>query len=273
MLEIYAAEYLRIGMEIQSISGLFSARLIPDDRLADKDSAAVRDALGRILRQALALNLPVTINSIGRLMGSYDRSLPSYGQVKNDIANVGELVKVELGALRFFFMPPERAIYYSDPPGTDWLEEPTDGLGEGLAPMRDVIKAFPSAEEELREAGKCFAFGRFTACVFHSMRVLEFGLASLATALNVRITNPNWHQVLIACENEIKTLSAHGPDSKANEMFYNTAALEFRHFKPLRNDTAHSRKLYSESEARTVLDHVASFMRHLSTRISEVPLP
>ena len=277
MLEVYAAEYVKIGMEIQSISGHISASLVPDEQLADTDYSVVRDALGRMLRQALTLDLPVTINLIGGALGSYQRKAPSYGQVKSDIANLGKVVKTELDTLRFFFVPPERAVYYSVPAGAsgiDWLGEPTDGLGEGLDKVRDVVKKFPSAEEEFREAGNCFAFERYTACVFHLMRVLEYGLASMASALGVTTTNPNWHQILTACENQIKTLSAHDPNWKQNEQFYNAAALEFRHFqRALRNHVAHARENYLHDEARTVLDHVASFMRHLATRLGEVPMP
>jgi hypothetical protein len=277
MLEVYAAEYVNIGMEIQSISGHISASLVPDDQLSDADYSVVRDALHRIGTQAFTLNLPVTINLVGAALGSYKRSAPSYGQVKNDIANLGKVVKAELDALRFFSIPPERAVYYSTPPGVsgiDWLGEPTDGLGEGLDKVRDVSKKFPPAEEEFREAGNCFAFERYTACVFHLMRVLEYGLASLASALGVTVTNPNWHQVLTACENQIKTLGAHDPNWKQNEQFYNTAALEFRHFqRAVRNHAAHAHEKYVHDDAKIVMDHVVSFMQHLATRLMEVPMP
>lgn len=134
---------------------------------------------------------------------------------------------------------------------------------------------FPSIEGEATEAATCYALERYTACVFHLMRLLEFGLASLASALGVSITNPNWHQVLQACEQRIGTLKKDGvPDWKEVEPFYNGAALEFRHFqRALRNHTAHGRDTYTQSQARTVLDHVGSFMKHLSTRLAEVPMP
>jgi hypothetical protein len=40
----------------------------------------------------------------------------------------------------------------------------------------DVDLKFASASFEISEAGKCFALGRYTACVFHLMRVMEVAL-------------------------------------------------------------------------------------------------
>jgi hypothetical protein len=46
-----------------------------------------------------------------------------------------------------------------------------------------VWNAFPSAIDDSIEAGKCIALERYTAAVFHLMRVLEAGLKALAKAL------------------------------------------------------------------------------------------
>jgi hypothetical protein len=43
-----------------------------------------------------------------------------------------------------------------------------------------VFSDFPSASFDFDEAGKSFALGRYTACVFHLMRVLEIGINGLA---------------------------------------------------------------------------------------------
>ncbi|HWN42015.1 MAG TPA: hypothetical protein VNW71_07310, partial [Thermoanaerobaculia bacterium] len=51
-------------------------------------------------------------------------------------------------------------------------------FGEGVA------AAFPSAVIDIEEAGKCYALSRYTACVFHLMRVMESALRVLASTLN-----------------------------------------------------------------------------------------
>ena len=44
---------------------------------------------------------------------------------------------------------------------------------------------FPAANHEASEAGKCFATARYTACVFHLMRVMEVGVQEFGAVLSV----------------------------------------------------------------------------------------
>jgi hypothetical protein len=77
---------------------------------------------------------------------------------------------------------------------------------------KEVSDAFPSDESiyEITEAGKCLALGRYTAAVFHLMRVLEKGLKALAVSLNVQFSIPfdylNWQNIIEQIEAEIKKL-------------------------------------------------------------------
>src|ERR1700719_4665247 len=50
---------------------------------------------------------------------------------------------------------------------------------------QSVFDAFPSANDDIYEAGMCLALERATACVMHLNRVLECGLLALARALGV----------------------------------------------------------------------------------------
>src|SRR5258708_7512857 len=59
----------------------------------------------------------------------------------------------------------------------------------------DVLDKFPSAILDMEEAGKCLAFDRNTACVFHCMRVMEVGLKTLASALGIPYA-PSWESYL-----------------------------------------------------------------------------
>jgi hypothetical protein len=58
-----------------------------------------------------------------------------------------------------------------------------------------VWNVFPSAIDDSIEAGKCIALERYTAAVFHLMRVLEAGLKALAKALGAPYSE-NWGQCL-----------------------------------------------------------------------------
>ena len=76
-------------------------------------------------------------------------------------------------------------------------------IGESLF-GKDVRVAFPSAIIDIEEAGKCLAFERWTACVFHLMRVMETGLHVLGDSLNLPLTtNRSWDAVLRKCGEEL----------------------------------------------------------------------
>jgi hypothetical protein len=59
---------------------------------------------------------------------------------------------------------------------------------------------FPSAAFDLDEAGKCLAFERPTAAVFHLMRLMEIGLKATARCLGIpdpiKARERNWGEIL-----------------------------------------------------------------------------
>jgi hypothetical protein len=122
------------------------------------------------------------------------------------------------------------------------------------------------------EAGKCFAVNRYTACVFHSMRVLESGLNSICGQLGYTPKNENWHRILEDLPAEIhKKYSPHSgaADWRDWEQFYSEATLEFRYVKNAwRNYVMHARDLYAIDEALKIFDHTVGLMDHLSERLS-----
>ncbi len=71
---------------------------------------------------------------------------------------------------KFMFITPDQAAYWNNP----------KLFG------RAFISSFSSAAKfELVETGNCYAAGRWTACVYHSMRLAEYGLRKLARKLRV----------------------------------------------------------------------------------------
>lgn len=137
-----------------------------------------------------------------------------------------------------------------------------------------VGNQFPSATLDIEEAGKCIAFERWTASVMHSMRILQFGLNALARDLGISCDDSNWRVVIDQIEAAVKKVGKHtsGPDWKQKEQFCSEAALQFRHFKNAwRNHVMHARQSYDEERATAIFHHVEEFMKHLATRLSEVP--
>jgi hypothetical protein len=133
----------------------------------------------------------------------------------------------------------------------------------------DVFNNFPSANDDIIEAGTCLALNRSTACVMHLMRVLEVGLSVLAGTLNVTKQN-DWGSYLREIDKELATrIKASGARS-ADEQFYAAAAASLDNMRrAYRNPTMHPEKTYSSDRAEEILQSVKSFMIHLATKLHE----
>ncbi|MCJ2065971.1 hypothetical protein MKK63_25160 [Methylobacterium sp. J-088] len=137
-----------------------------------------------------------------------------------------------------------------------------------------VLEAFPSSVPDVFYALDCYCNENNTASVFHSMRVVEHGLRSLAQDLSKDFGAQNWQNVIDQIEAQIKSLGKtlpSGPDKSEKLRFYSTAAREITFFKDgWRNHVSHGHATYDETEARNVIEHVKHFMVGLSRNLREV---
>jgi hypothetical protein len=164
----------------------------------------------------------------------------------------------------FLYVPPEEANLFQNP----------------LAGFTKSVEAFPSARKDMENASRCQALRQHTACVFHCIGVLQYGLYALADELQVSFSFPlpmaEWCAIIDRIEAKIKELR-NLPRSQAKDeilTFYSEAASQFRYLKDAwRNHVAHLRQDYDKREADGVLSHTQEFMEHLSTRLKEQPLP
>jgi hypothetical protein len=138
-----------------------------------------------------------------------------------------------------------------------------------------ALKAFPSADSDIFAGVDLWALGHGTASVFHSMRVLEHGLRALAKDVGKSFDTQNWQNIIDQIESEIRQLGKALPAGSAKNnrlQFLSQAAKEFLYFKDgWRNYVSHNRGAYDEHQARSVMEHVRSFMTTLSKRLSEEP--
>ena len=149
---------------------------------------------------------------------------------------------------------------------TETYDHPDAVFGE------EVNDRFPSTEFDIQEAGKCIALERFTASVFHSMRIMEIGLEALSRSLGLDIAS-NWNNALNQIEKEVRNRNGHthGPDWRdRDEAFYSEAVTHFRVVKNAwRNHTMHKRETFDHARANAVFQSTASFMQHLARRLNE----
>jgi HEPN domain-containing protein len=124
----------------------------------------------------------------------------------------------------------------------------------------EVSTAFPIASEDIEEAAKCLALGRYTASVFHLMRTMECAVRSLCTKLS--ITNPDrvWGNLLSDMNKKIEVM----PKGGVRDQWSQSSALLYNVKQAWRNDVMHPKETYTEEQATEVFQAVRSFMRHLS---------
>lgn len=132
-----------------------------------------------------------------------------------------------------------------------------------------VFNAFPSATDDIAEAGTCLALERATACVMHLMRATEAALKALAQAVGVPAQN-DWGAYIREIYKELeKQVKAAGAQT-ADHQFYAEVAAQIDNVKRAwRNPTMHVDKSYSQQRAEEILLATKSLMTHLAARISE----
>jgi hypothetical protein len=183
--------------------------------------------------------------------------------IQNEISIIRKTVKEELTQQKFAYIPD----------GNQQLFEQTALFGES------VSKAFPSAADDLKNAGNCIATGMNTAGVFHLVRAAELALGVLARHLKItEVKNrpvrwATWGAVINSLRDKLQQTEqmARG-QTKDNDLEFCTSILDnFKAIQHLYRDrTMHLRKTYDDGEVRTALLRVRSVMNLLASRgISE----
>jgi hypothetical protein len=253
-MEKFSAEmFFRIGEVMEKLQASWGK---PDTDFSSHLQTKVYDvALLEIFVQQCDL---VGVNVAARLMErlkndlSIDKPTIEPMEVSNRLRYIFDTIIVEMSNNVFMYIPKERSTRYG-------LEEPFGSK---------VAKSFPSISFDAKEAGNCFASSRFTACVFHLMRVLEIGLAAFAEIFSVPYDHTNWHTIIEGIERKVRDMGKDPnklPDWKDKQEKYAQAANSFMFFKDAwRNYTAHYRSKYTEDEADGIYRNVCSFMKQLA---------
>jgi hypothetical protein len=135
--------------------------------------------------------------------------------------------------------------------------------------------------DDLREAGRCFALGRYSGVVLHCMGVVQAGLEELARHLHIKINIQvdDWNNIIAGVEGGIvrkkKKILGGNPSRPQQikwakvEPFYNDIISEVRAIKNAwRNPGFHFRRRdFDEGKSKEVLDRVKEFMRTLERNL------
>jgi hypothetical protein len=224
--------------------------------------------LGRIQSYCMYCDeaaFPMTKIPLERALTLAADSTCTMGMIADLMANAMERLRDEASSRVLLPVPSSEAIYYRA--FTADSGSPNNLIEQNWQPVFD---SFPSVKYDATEAFKCYALSRYTACVFHLMRVLELGLGALGAIFNVSLAHTNWKPAIDQIEKRIRVMhedpawKSH-PDCREQQEFYAQAASHFAVLKDAwRNFTAHSRGKYDSQEAEDIMTGVRAFMQKLT---------
>ena len=217
------------------------------------------ETIKTILEQASVVMNKISLNGSYRftrqIVADIDKTLVT--RLSDNINKLLKILQEELSEQCCMYLPKESAKWFNN----------VQYFGE------NVIDAFPSASDDIIEAGNCYALDRPTACVFHCMRILEYGLKALADNVGRTFDAQNWQNIIEEIESEIMKMKKMKNSKEKSErlQFLSEAAKEFTYFKDgWRNHVSHNRLKYDLPQAHSALNHVRSFMQQLSKELKEI---
>jgi len=167
--------------------------------------ADIIGTLNTILNVCQRMRLSVSERAILRIIAEFEKKKPSAAISKQRYLEWYTCFQSEVEAQIYLLVLPHRVGYWNSE--ADQLE----GV-EVASIVTAMMDAFPSAIYDVREAANCFAFERFTACVYHLMRVAEYGLIAVAGAIGVpEDKRTSWDKLIGGIHSRIKALSSTAP--------------------------------------------------------------
>ncbi|MEI9932240.1 MAG: hypothetical protein WDM89_17280 [Rhizomicrobium sp.] len=256
IITLKARYFMDLGAVFHDLSALY--HVVPGDAAPNLSAAELGDVqehFENVLRLCGELKLPV---SAGLIRSRLDHAkLP---RSEEAFSLLRDAVYAELKDTWFAYIPTDRLDYFD-----------TDRIVSFA-----IRQAFPSASEEIKNAGTCYAMGLATASVFHAMRAVEIGIQVMAAKLNVTLGSPielsSMGPIIGGIEDQIREMKKGARSAQKDEdiRFYSEAAAQFRHFNNgWRIRAAHARATYEDAQAKAVLDHVIPFFETLTERLAE----
>jgi len=260
MLEFAARDYLDLCHRFGIILGM--------GRPPDPD--VVRDVWSTLLKDTSKLGLPVTREHILCLFEEFVRLNPA--SLKSDatgfsvvgaqipldvmqrhVETIYKTLKAELGSILLRAIPREKSRYCNPA----WLNDATE------------LHEF-NMVDEFQKAGRCFAYGENTACIFHLMRITDFCLRAVAKSINAGYDARTWQEIGRKINEKMEQkYQIKSDDWKQKEPFYAEMLTDLQAIsRGHRNAALHElEKKYDEREALYMLTVIESFARHVAKNV------
>jgi hypothetical protein len=263
MYELIAQDFYRAGVALRTIRVVLTSTL---DRFPDADlDAAVESGTLDSLRTHLAvldkacnsMAVPSTADAVKRLLDTIGANDCRYRNLSDLVRDIEMRLADDLKRVKMFVLDDNRAGKFS-------------GVAETFG---DVPAKFPSAVFDIDEAGKSFALARYTAAVFHLMRVMEIGIGATSRCLGIpdptKPAERNWGFILRQISEALRDKKGTWATASEADFFDGLYIALDRVRNVWRNATMHVENKYLEDEALEIFETVRAFMKRLASRLDE----
>jgi hypothetical protein len=257
MLDFYERSATTSAAKPQGVGGLIPS----PEHISEFDKDHGRQIVEEVGKLAKALGLKTTKNRLSHFTVALRFNL-SEADYRTEIRVLRDALKDDLVECHFYHYPRSKL----------------DVLMKFLSAWNGIAEAFPLVKLEALAATDCYALGHNTACVFHIMRVAEYGLRALARERKIQLPRKKpvdwgtWQELLRELTKEATKIgeTASPGSAKDNALsFYSGAISDLNAFKDeYRNQVMHVRKEYDEHQALRSLVKVHAFMERVSEKMS-----
>jgi hypothetical protein len=242
MLRYAAEDFIEITKVLTALG--CSPFQLQDERSRER----LQNSLKELHEHSFKLDMPLTRNQIARVV-----KVVNDGDSDSISREIDELVRRVTEELH------KRSFRYVDKPHYEtglWLWEED---------MR-ALASHPDIRPEIEAAGRCYAYGESTACVFHLMRTIDYGLRLVAASLGIAYEARSWDGIGKAIEKKMREKYEVKSDSwKLSEPFYAEILTDIQAIgRGHRNPALHElEKKYDQREAEQLLTVTVGFMQHV----------
>lgn len=261
MLKAYAHLFYLVGDMLGSFGHMVEVMKNPNVPFAEEPKANLLASLNSALTICSEVNLPVSLKGIERARKQVEAEGVTVKQIGEVFRELNRRIQDELESLRFLYVPPDRALYYQQRIIADKTKRRHSLLSD------KGKKKFARSIEDAEEAANCIALGRYTASVFHMMRMMERGVQRLGKKLKITIPveEKDWGAISSHINGALRRLPNSTPSEKRVHSRYAKAAVYLDNVRESwRNPTMHPKETYTEEEAENAFRFVKQFMEHLS---------
>jgi hypothetical protein len=217
------------------------------------------NTMNELLKHCYNLKLRVSLKEAEKMLPAFNAPNTPLPRIREMSHHLSSVIHSELDDEMFFYMEPSRVEYFHP----FWLVD------------KPIYDTFRRAHEEMQSAGRCYAYGEPTACVFHLMRVVDAGFRSVAASLGINYDARNWSGIGQKIQSKMEEkYSTKTDDWKQSEPFYASILTDIQAIsRGHRNPVLHElEKKYTDSEAHYLMTVTEAFMAHLSENgIKELP--